>query len=310
MQSSVAVTFWVLASLALASASGQESELARGLADTEWRLVEIQSMDDAIGTTQPDDPSLYTMRLDRDGKVSMRLNCNRASGTWTSEASGDGSSGRFELGPLAMTRAMCPPPSLDETISSQAAYLRSFLLKDGRLYLSLMADGGIFVWEPLPEVGFDTEPDERLEAAILDASPDYEPVIEGTMGARYLVSRIDINGDGRREVFVYMLGSIFCGSGGCNLLLFTETDSGLSLVNNFPISRTPVIVSPEKSEGWSDLIRPESGGGAPPSFVRHTFNGERYVERERIPGDDAPVGRKVLAGELTFDDGIPLEPRD
>jgi hypothetical protein len=41
---------------------------------TEWRLVEIQSMDDAQETTKPGDPSLYTMRLSADGSVAMRLN--------------------------------------------------------------------------------------------------------------------------------------------------------------------------------------------------------------------------------------------
>ena len=36
---------------------------------------------------------------------------------------------------------------MDELVTSQASYIRGYLLKDGRLYLSLMADGGIFVWE-------------------------------------------------------------------------------------------------------------------------------------------------------------------
>ena len=118
------------------------------LAGTDWRLVEMQSMDDAIGTTRPADPSQYSMRLDADGTVTMHLNCNVATGSWQSEAGPERSSGRFQFGPLAMTRALCPPPSLDEQIAAQAEYVRSYLLRDDRLYLSLMADGGIYVWEP------------------------------------------------------------------------------------------------------------------------------------------------------------------
>ena len=118
------------------------------LAGTDWRLVEFQSMDDSVGIKRPDDPSLYTMSLLEGGTVKMKLNCNRASGPWSAEPAGDGSSGRFEFGPLAMTRALCPPPSMDEHIASNASYIRSYLLKDGRLYLSLMADAGIYVWEP------------------------------------------------------------------------------------------------------------------------------------------------------------------
>ena len=121
------------------------------LANTAWRLVEIQSMDDAVGTVRPDDPSLYTMRLGGDGAVALRLNCNRASGTWSAQPGADPSSGRFEFGPLAGTRALCPPPSLDERVLAQARYVRSYLLKEGRLYLSLMADGGIYAWERSPD---------------------------------------------------------------------------------------------------------------------------------------------------------------
>ena len=75
------------------------------LADTDWYLVEIQSMDDAVGTTRPEDPSVYTMRLNGDGTVNMRLDCNRANGTWTAEPSSDPTNGTFGFGPLAATKA-------------------------------------------------------------------------------------------------------------------------------------------------------------------------------------------------------------
>jgi heat shock protein HslJ len=114
------------------------------LAGTEWHLVEIQSLDDDVGSVRPHDPTLYTLSLGADGTVQMRLNCNRATGTWFSEPSGDESSGRLEFGPLAATRALCAPPSLDERIVADAGFVRSYLLQDGRLHLSLMADGGIY----------------------------------------------------------------------------------------------------------------------------------------------------------------------
>jgi len=79
------------------------------------------------------------------GRPSPQLQLGR--GTWSAEAATDPSSGRFEFGPLAATMASCPPPGVDEQVTRQAPYVRSYLLKDGRLYLSLMADGGIFVWE-------------------------------------------------------------------------------------------------------------------------------------------------------------------
>ncbi len=121
------------------------------LSDTHWRLVDFQSMDDATGVLKPHDPSLYRMSLYGDGRVEMKLNCNMAKGTWSAKPSSDGTSGSFEFGPLASTRALCPPPTMDQHFTAQAKYIRGYLLKDGRLHLSLMADGGIYTWEPLDD---------------------------------------------------------------------------------------------------------------------------------------------------------------
>ena len=134
----------VIASLATLRAGADDGPLA----DTAWRLVEFRSMDDAIGTQRPRDPALYTMRLHADGTVTMRLDCNHASGSWSAEPAADGISGRFTFGSLAATRALCPSPSMGESIAAQAGYIRGYLLRDGRLYLSLMADAGIYAWDP------------------------------------------------------------------------------------------------------------------------------------------------------------------
>ncbi len=140
-----AIVFGAGASPPVAAETGIENPLA----GTSWRLIDFQSMDDTTGSESPIDPSLYTMRLHENGTVDMRLDCNRATGTWSIEPSTDPSNGHFEFGPLAMTRAQCPQPSLDDFIAAQAQYIRGYLVKDGRLYLSLMADGGIFAWEPI-----------------------------------------------------------------------------------------------------------------------------------------------------------------
>ena len=174
------------------------------LAGTEWRLIEIQSMDDAVGTSRPDDPSRYVMRLNGDGTVALRLHCNSTNGTWFAEAGADLFSGRFEFGPLAATRALCPSPSLDERVAKEARYIRSYLLKDGRLHFHCLADGGIQVWEPLAEEPFQTKPEPDLETAILRASPSYTRAlvdVEGGVGrGRYVYGRVDLNGDGREGV--------------------------------------------------------------------------------------------------------------
>ena len=285
------------------------------LADTKWRLVEIQSMDDARGTKYPDDRNNYLMTLNRDGTVAMQLNCNRANGNWKATPSADRTNGSFEFGPLATTKALCPPPSLDEQVAADAQNVRGYMLKDGRLSLTLMADGGIYLWEPANvEEPFLTTPDTALETAILAASPSYTKAVTDASGglgrARYIYGRKDLNGDGKDETLVYLLGSVFCGTGGCNLMLFQEANGGYALVNDFPISRPPVIVSPKTTNGWHDLLRLESGGGAEATYVRHMFDGSKYVESERKPVEQyAPEGQWLLAGELSNTVGVTLVPR-
>ena len=110
------------------------------LANTAWRLVGFEGGDGTRLT--PDDPSKYTIEFDADSNLAVRFDCNRGRGAW--KASGSS----LEFGPLALTRAMCPPGSLHDHLVKQWPYIRSWLIRDGHLHLSLMADGGIYEFEP------------------------------------------------------------------------------------------------------------------------------------------------------------------
>jgi heat shock protein HslJ len=119
-----------------------------GLAGTQWQLRSIQSMDDAQGTTKIADPAHYTLSFGKDGRASMRFDCNRGSGSWEAEAS-SADSGILRFGAIAVTRAMCAPGSLDSRVARDLPYSRHYLRKDGKLYVTLLADGGIYEWEPM-----------------------------------------------------------------------------------------------------------------------------------------------------------------
>jgi heat shock protein HslJ len=108
---------------------------------TSWQLVKFQSSDEK--TLVPDDKSKYTITFGSDGRVSARIDCNRGSGTWKSPGSN-----QLRLGPLMLTRAMCPPGSLHDRIVKDWSAVRSYAIRDGHLFLSLMADGGIYEFEP------------------------------------------------------------------------------------------------------------------------------------------------------------------
>jgi para-nitrobenzyl esterase len=44
---------------------------------------------------------------------------------------------------------MCPPGSLHDHIVTQWPFVRSYTVEGGHLFLSLMADGGSYEFEPM-----------------------------------------------------------------------------------------------------------------------------------------------------------------
>jgi heat shock protein HslJ len=132
----------VLASTTPAATSQQPRSAGSPLAGTSWQLVRFQGGDGAVLT--PDDGSKYTIAFDKTGNLSARIDCNRGRGTWASSGPG-----ALQLSPLALTRAMCPPGSLHDQIARQWSNIRSYVIKDGHLFLSLMADGGIYEFGPV-----------------------------------------------------------------------------------------------------------------------------------------------------------------
>jgi len=113
------------------------------LAGSRWQLVRIMSMDDRVFT--PDDPARYTLELLADGRAAIRADCNRGKSEWRLAQPG-----QLEFGPVASTRALCPPESLSERYLAQFEWVRSYVLRDGHLFLATMADGAIIEFLPLP----------------------------------------------------------------------------------------------------------------------------------------------------------------
>jgi len=115
---------------------------SESLVGTSWQLVKFQGGDGAVLT--PDDRSKYTLAFAADGVVNARIDCNRGRGGWKSAGPS-----QIEFGPMAITRAMCPPGSLHDQLVKHWPFIRSYTMRDGRLFLALMADGGTYEFEPL-----------------------------------------------------------------------------------------------------------------------------------------------------------------
>lgn len=122
------------------------------LGATRWQLAEFRSMSDEIGVLKPKAPGDVQITFGNDARVTMKLDCNRGTASWSADAPADGNSGALTFGPVASTRALCPGANLGEHLAKNLEWVRGYLIRDGRLSLSLMADGGIYLFDPTPPI--------------------------------------------------------------------------------------------------------------------------------------------------------------
>jgi para-nitrobenzyl esterase len=112
------------------------------LAGTSWQLLKFHT--GGGKKSIPDDKTKYTIAFNEDGSLNARIDCNRGKGTWKSPAPN-----RLEFGPLALTRAICPPGSLHDLIIKDWELAHFYIIKDGYLFISVAANGGIYEFEPI-----------------------------------------------------------------------------------------------------------------------------------------------------------------
>jgi heat shock protein HslJ len=129
-------------SSALTLVGAQKSGGGNSLTGTSWQLVRFQGPDER--TFAPDDKSKYTITFGGNGRVTARVDCNRASSTWRASANGG-----LQFGSWSRTSAKCGPKSLHDQIVMDGGAVHNFVIKDGHLFLSGMAGGGYYELEPI-----------------------------------------------------------------------------------------------------------------------------------------------------------------
>jgi heat shock protein HslJ len=139
--------------------TGVGLKTTQALGGTSWQLAKFRGADGA--TLIPDDKAKYTVAFKEDGRVAVRLDCNRGAGTWKSAQPN-----QLQFSPLALTRAMCLNMTLHDRIANDWTAVRSYVLKNGHLFLSLAADAGTYEFEPssgdaADARNLDTDPKER-----------------------------------------------------------------------------------------------------------------------------------------------------
>ena len=114
---------------------------AADLVGTSWQLVRFHGK----SLLPADEKKRYTIAFAENGRLTIRFDCNRGQGTWQSRAPG-----KLEFGPLALTRARCPPGSLHDQLVREWRDINSYAVKGKQLML-LRDDQDYYVLERLDQ---------------------------------------------------------------------------------------------------------------------------------------------------------------
>jgi hypothetical protein len=137
--------------------------------------------------------------------------------------------------------------------------------------------------EPVPATSEAATPAVAGQSPHDDVGTAVRAALDGDWEARYFDAQVDLNGDGQAEVIVYAAGPMVCGTGGCPLYVFTPAADGYRLVSTITVVRTPVRLSPRRSNGWRNLVVGIAGGGLPAGTAELEFDGKAYASNPTAP---------------------------
>jgi heat shock protein HslJ len=103
-----------------------------------WQTT-IFSDDRRVETSTPE---RYTVQFGDNGRLTVRADCNTGFGSYRRDGE------RLSIGPVALTRALCPPDSLDQQFLAQLEAVRGVSRDGERLVLLLALDSGSMIFAP------------------------------------------------------------------------------------------------------------------------------------------------------------------
>ncbi len=116
----------------------EQTDNTSALADSQWRLQEIQMADGSVST--PDAEADYTLMLTASGQMAGQADCNTINSTYTVDGS------QLSFGPIASTKALCPPGSLSDTYIQALTNTNAYALEGETLTLSFGSDGNTLIF--------------------------------------------------------------------------------------------------------------------------------------------------------------------
>ena len=101
---------------------------------------------------------------------------------------------------------------------------------------------------------------------------------------KYIAAFVHLNDTTNIYAVVYLMGGYWCGSGGCQTLVFKRDGSTWKVISRILITRPPIIILDKKCHGWHSIGVNVSGGGIlHPYSAELNFDGKSYPINPTMP---------------------------
>lgn len=127
---------------------------------------------------------------------------------------------------------------------------------------------------PMPSARVDEPSDEAVAAAVQDLMRQ----TGGPLNTQYEFTRVDLDGDGRRDALVHLTNPYrtWCGIHGCTMLVMKADSKTFHYISQIRPVRPPLKVSLTSTNGWRDLIVHVDGRWTKTKDVALKFDGRGY----------------------------------
>lgn len=144
--------------------------------------------------------------------------------------------------------------------------------------------------EGIKGIKAETEPNKELRDLIIEYMEIPAEFYETT---RYYYNSVDLDDDGKKEIFAMVSGPYTSGTGGSSGIWVSELAGSSHIIQDFTLVNAPVIISNKKTNGYHELIIPYYGENKNQYSVLKFKDGEY----NNVPDGDMIDSLKGITGE-------------
>src|SRR5262249_54138736 len=120
---------------------------------------------------------------------------------------------------------------------------------------------------------------------------------------KYAYNKVDLNGDGKPELVVFVYGPSACGSGGCHAKIAKLEGNRYKIIGSQTLVQNPIVVTNKTTRGWKDIVFSSRYG-----YFLCRWNGTNYPNgQNKVPPYTSISGTAFIADKEIYKKGFRLQ---